>query len=299
MAGMAGLCVIVAVALFICAGCAAPAHSSDSLRVMSFNIRCATATGDGENIWPNRREMFFATIRAFDPDLLGSQEAVGTQPQEMRDAMPEYAFVGVGRDDGSEAGEMSPILFRKARFENLASGSFWLSETPRIPGSKSWDAAITRIATWVRLRDRRSDGRAVLVINTHWDHVGQIARLRSAELIRAKLRELAGGSTVIVMGDLNCTEDDAPLSALVGTPASSPRLIDSYRSTHPDRSPDEATFHAFKGTAQGDRIDFILHTPDLRAAQAGIDRTNREGRYPSDHFAVTAVLKYAPRGTGL
>jgi endonuclease/exonuclease/phosphatase family metal-dependent hydrolase len=278
-------------------GCASPgapaARDPRALRVMSFNIRCATATGDGENFWTHRRDLFFRTIRAFDADLLGAQEVVLTQPQEMREALPDYTFVGVGRDDGKDTGEFSPVLYRTHRFEEVARGGFWLSETPDVIASKSWDSALCRIATWVKLRDRRDGGRELLVFNTHWDHIGKVARVKSAELIRAKMREICGAEQlpVIVIGDFNCTEDDPPYATMIGAPDTRPRLIDSYREVHPQRAADEASFHAFKGTTTGSRIDFIFHTPEYRATSAEIVHTNENGRYPSDHFPVAAVLK--------
>jgi len=282
MSGTFGVILVISVVIFLAAGCTTQHAADRELRVMSFNIRCATAP-DGPNVWDNRREMFVQTVRAFDPDIFGSQEVVGVQPRDLREAFPDFTYVGVGRSDGKEAGEASPIMFRTSRFELVSSGRFWLSETPEVPGSKSWDAAITRIATWVRLRDRDRKAMEFLVINTHWDHAGAVARLRSGELIQSRLPGLAGGAAVIVMGDFNCTEDDAPYRAI--------GMTDSYRQVHPQRTTDEATFHAFKGTTAGSRIDFILYDGPWQVTEANIVRNSREDKYPSDHFAVTAVLR--------
>jgi len=156
MTGTAGVMLMILVVALLAAGCTTQPAAAPELRVMSFNIRCATAP-DGPNVWANRRELFVQTVREFDPDIFGSQEVVGVQAPELREPFADFTFVGVGRNDGKESGEMSPILFRSKRFEMVASGHFWLSETPEVPGSKSWDAAITRIATWVRLRDRKRD----------------------------------------------------------------------------------------------------------------------------------------------
>ena len=132
-----------------------PAQSSRTVRVMSYNIRYGTAN-DGENHWDKRRVFLIDTIRQFDPDLLGTQETLGFQRDYLAKALPTYEVLGVGRDDGAEKGEMTALYFKRDRFEKLDGGHFWLSETPEIPASKSWDTALTRMATWVRLRDRRN-----------------------------------------------------------------------------------------------------------------------------------------------
>lgn len=286
---------------FICLASASGAPAKDpgngdgALRVMSFNIRYGTAP-DGENHWEKRRELLFDNITRFDPDLLGVQEAIADQIDELQQKLPEHEFIGVGRDDGKRKGEFSGIYFRKDRFEQIDGGHFWLSPTPDQPGSKGWDAAITRMATWVRLRDQqRPDAEPLLVLNTHWDHMGAEARLESAKLIRSKLRELHPKGPAIVMGDMNAREDDPPYAEIVRE-AEGGKLIDSYRSAHPNRQTDEATYHGFQGGRAGSRIDFIFHTPDLKTLEAAIDRTEKEGRYPSDHYAVTAVLTAAGEG---
>ena len=276
-----------------------PAADAKPLRVMSFNIRYGTAN-DGDNAWPNRRELLFKTIEAFDPDLLGIQEALASQCDELRERMRGHAFVGTGRDDGKRKGEFSAILFRSDRFEKVDDGQFWLSETPEVPGSKGWDADIARIATWVRLRDRAAPQGTppLLVMNTHFDHRGANARLESAKLIVRKLAELQPKGPVVLMGDLNTDEESAPYLHLVEQRAAGPRLMDGYRALHPERAKEEATFNGFKGTRVGNRIDYILHTPEFAAVEATIDRTAEGERYPSDHYPVTAVLRYnaAPPG---
>jgi endonuclease/exonuclease/phosphatase family metal-dependent hydrolase len=269
-------------------------NPGEELRIMSFNVRYGTAD-DGENDWQHRRALFLRTIDAFAPDLLGTQELLAFQADELRDHLKGYGFAGVGRDDGKRKGEFSGLFFRADRFELLDSGNFWLSEHPEKPGSVSWDSALTRIASWVKLRDKaQPQQRAILWLNTHWDHRGEVARVESAKLIRRQLLRLRDNPDmiVIVTGDLNSDEDSAPYPILLGRDDPQLKLIDSYREVHPDRAPDEASFHAFKGTTAGSRIDFILHSDQLVATEATIDRTHDEnGRYPSDHYPVTAILK--------
>jgi endonuclease/exonuclease/phosphatase family metal-dependent hydrolase len=262
------------------------------IRVMSFNIRYGTAP-DGPNAWPLRRQMLVARIKAHGPDLLGTQEALAMQVDELEQLLPAYRVIGVGRDDGLRAGEFTAVFFRARRFELIESGHFWLSPKPDIFGSVGWDAALTRMATWVKLRDKLAAGRQLLFINTHWDHVGQRARMESARLVRDRIRALAGGMPVILAGDLNCDPASEAYRILLG--ADSAALIDAYRVIHPQPSADEATFHAFKGTAAGARIDFLLHSKDLTPVSASIDRYSEAGRYPSDHFPVVMEVEYRPR----
>jgi endonuclease/exonuclease/phosphatase family metal-dependent hydrolase len=255
---------------------------------MSFNARTAHAR-DGDNAWPHRKALFFQTIRAFNPDLLGTPEVVADQYDALTSELKDYTPVGVARDDGKRQGEWSLILFKKSRFTLEDSGTFWLSETPDVPGSKSWDTALTRICSYAKLRDNLT-GREFLYANTHFDHKGHQARLHSAQLIHDKLASLAKGIPVLLTGDFNTTETDPPYRALTADH----QFLDSYRETHPEVAPDEASFNGFKGTTKGKRIDFILHTPQLHALSADIVRTHSaDNHYPSDHYPVTAVLQFA------
>ena len=290
--------VLVLAVLFVLLICATAAQAradatTQPIRVMSFNIRCSTAN-DGENHWAKRRENFLQTVERFDPDLLGFQEVVADQADVLRERFARtHTFVGVGRDDGKRAGEFAAILFRNDRFEIRDRGHIWLSELPEKPGSVSWDSALTRMASWVTLRDKRDpQNRELIFLNTHFDHVGQVARLESAKLLRTRLEQLSDGGkrAIIFTGDLNCFEDDPPVRELLRG-----ELIDAYRAVHPTREPNEATFHGFKGEQKGGRIDFILYSSQVNAREATIDRTAQAGRYPSDHFAITATLHWSDK----
>src|SRR5689334_14278278 len=151
------------------------------LKVMTYNIRYDNP-GDGVNAWPNRIEKVTALIRKYNPDIIGVQEALHHQLQDLVRVLPDYSYVGVGRDDGKVKGEFSAILFRNSRFGLLSDSTFWLSETPQIPGSKSWDAAITRLVTEAKFFDKelRTD---FIVFNTHFDHIGKEARMNSGAYI--------------------------------------------------------------------------------------------------------------------
>lgn len=263
------------------------------VRVMSFNIRYGSAS-DGENRWDLRREFVVETIRAFDPDLLGTQETLGFQRDYLAENLPGYRVLGVGRTDGAEEGEMMAIYVKDDRFEWLESGHFWLSDSPETIGSESWDTSLPRMVTWARLRDRRDpDALPILFLNTHFDHRGRVARLESAKLIRERIGSLGEGCSIVLTGDFNTAEGSEPHQALFGEDLdghASP-VIDSYRSAHPEPGDSEGTFSNFSAAStSGARIDWIGVSRDWEIHDASIDRTERDGRTPSDHYPVTAVL---------
>ena len=266
------------------------------VRVMSFNIRYGTAS-DGPNRWELRKEFLVDTIRNFAPDLLGTQETLEFQRAYLADQFKEFESFGVGRDDGLQQGEMAALFYRKDRFKKLAGGHFWLSPTPAIVGSKGWDAALPRIATWVKLQDLvDADSKPLLFLNTHFDHKGTVARVESAKLVRSQANELGTGCRIVITGDFNAGESSDTYRALFESdPADSTRLpfVDTYRSDGRSRSStSQGTFSGFKAeNTAGARIDWIACSADWQVRIAGIDRTSKEGRTPSDHFPVTAILR--------
>jgi endonuclease/exonuclease/phosphatase family metal-dependent hydrolase len=275
----------------------APAQAGP-LSVMSFNIRYGTAN-DGDNHWTRRREMLFALLRAENADLIGLQEALRFQVDEILAAVPGYAAVGVGRDDGKAAGEASTILYRTTRFHVATSGTFWYSDTPDVPGSKHWGNRITRVATWARLVER--DGSAFYLYNTHLDHESQPSREKSTALLleRIKARSVPA-EPVIVTGDFNAGEANAALHVLVGpggpaavpaAGAAAPPFIDTFRALHRDEK-EVGSFSSFVfGQTTGEKIDYVLVPPGTKVLSAGIVRTAANNRYPSDHFPVVARVE--------
>lgn len=263
---------------------------TSELRVMSFNVRYASAR-DGENAWMKRRDMLVETVRQFDPDLLGTQETEEGQGAYLAEQLAGYTRFGVGRDDGKTRGESVAVFFRTAQFEQFAGGHFWYGDRPDEPGSKGWDATLPRMVTWVRLRDRKS-GRAFLWMNTHWDHAGETARRESPKQMRRWLAAHGDALPLIVTGDFNSTETSPQYRTLIGDADARPHLADAYRQVHPAAKDDEATYHGFNGKRIGQRIDWILCSPELTPVAAEIDHTSRDGRYPSDHYPVTATLRW-------
>ncbi|MCS7237233.1 MAG: endonuclease/exonuclease/phosphatase family protein [Thermoguttaceae bacterium] len=263
------------------------------VRVMSYNIRYGTAL-DGQNHWQRRKEFLVETIRQFNPDLLGTQETLVFQRDYLAEKLPEYAVIGVGRDDGKDRGEMMAIYWRKERFQLLDSGHFWLSQTPEVPGSKSWDAAFPRMVTWAKLQDLKDPEKPpILWMNTHFDHRGERAREESARILRQKIEEMGQGCSLVVTGDFNAAEGSPPYRILFSNVnGKDSLLVDTYRVVNPERGPNEGTFSGFSADrTSGPRIDWIGCSKDWIVVAAGIDRTARDGRTPSDHFAVFAVLR--------
>ena len=253
------------------------------LAVMSFNIRYGTAR-DGDNAWEHRRELLLATIAAENPDVLGLQEALRSQLDEIGAALPAYAELGVGRGDGAEAGEYAALLIRRDRFTVQASGTFWLSDTPATPGSMSWGNRIPRVCTWAVLMDRMTD-RRLAVFNTHLDHESQPARERGTALIVERIGTLAAGLPVLVLGDFNAGEDNAALA-----PLRAAGFLDAYRVMDPDTAGD-GTFGSFRGDSTGAKIDYIWARGGWTVMAADILRRRTGARDPSDHFPVTARLR--------
>ena len=282
-------------------------------RLMTFNIRFNNPN-DGVNAWPNRKDRVFEVLigsgTPSDPawDVIGLQEVLEGQLREIQAAVPGYASVGVGRDDGKTEGEYAPILYKQSRFEPIDSGTFWLSDTPSVIASTSWDNVITRICTWARLKDRET-GRELAVYNAHFDHRGQGSRVRSAELIAvAAATRPNRDSALAIMGDFNADEDNPAMKLLRGEEVSaealpageplalpSPPLIDSWRAVHPNE-PARGTFSRWRADeTRGGKIDTIFVQRDAHVVDARIDReagATADGRAPSDHFPVTAVVRW-------
>jgi endonuclease/exonuclease/phosphatase family metal-dependent hydrolase len=248
----------------------------------TYNLRLHVAS-DGANAWPHRRDAVRALIRYHEIDLLGTQEGLIDQVEDLA-AMPGLARVGVGRDDGKRSGEHAAIFFRTERFSLLAAGDFWLSPTPEVPG-KGWDArCCNRLASWARLQDR-ANGRVFVAFSVHFDHEGVVARRESARLMLSKMRDIAGEAPALLLGDLNATPESEPVQILL-TGLRDARAV----SQTPPYGP-VGTFNGFKLNAPLlDRIDYVLLSPQWRVLRYGALTDSVDARFPSDHLPVVTRL---------
>ena len=252
---------------------------------MTFNVRYDNPD-DGPSAWPVRKERVARVMQ--QADIIGVQEALKHQVADLETLLPNYAWVGVGRDDGVDQGEFAPIFYRADRFEVDSSGTFWLSETPDVAGSKSWDAAITRIVTWALLRSSIS-GDTLWLFNTHFDHRGEEARKHSAQLLMSRVSQMVGESAVVVTGDFNAIPDSEVYDTMTEG-----QLVDACAPGTTVRSGPEGTFSGFlvRDRPPTRRIDYVLvgHRSDVRSCSTLVDVEN--GRYVSDHLPVLITVHY-------
>lgn len=289
---------IVLGVLFALANTAAGRPTSGSLtnprylRVMTFNIRYDEPR-DAENAWPNRKELVASMVRFHHADVVGLQEALKRQIDDLQRLLPEYAWVGLGRDDGKVGGEFSAIFYRKSRFINLASATFWLSETPDVP-SKGWDASYPRIVTWVKFKDK-ANGTTFFHFNTHFDHRGVQARQESARLLLQRIYKIAGLSPAVVTGDFNFKEDTVAYQILTEknaakAPGSHAVLQDARYLSQGGHHGPTSTFNEFKALVPDMKIDYVLVKGKVRVLQHGALSDTWNGRFPSDHLPVLAEI---------
>ena len=279
--------VALAAAAALMAACGRVADDPGRLSAMTFNIRFDNPD-DGTDAWPHRRARVAGTIAAQAPDVLGLQEALLHQAEFLAGALPDYDWYGVGRDDGKLEGEFDPVFFRKDRFERLDAGTFWLSETPDTAGSVGWDAALTRACSWVSLRDL-DNGTQLYVFNTHFDHMGERARIESAALIRHKIAAIAGGRHWVLLGDFNSAPGSAPYRGLTEPFDDMVTMIDTYAAATTTTGPD-STWNGFSAIEPGRRIDYVFADQRMQALALDILVDERDGRFSSDHQPVIATL---------
>ncbi|MDR0266963.1 MAG: endonuclease/exonuclease/phosphatase family protein [Paenibacillus sp.] len=278
------------------------------LRCMSYNIKNASEM-DGENGWIGRKELVAGVIRFHRPDLVGMQEVQYNQLEDLQRLLPEYGWIGVGREDGVRDGEFSCIFYRKNRLKPLCQSTFWLSERPEEPGSLGWDAAYRRVVTWAEFEDTYT-GRQFLHFNTHFDHIGQIAVLQSAHLILERIGKLAVGIPALLTGDFNVTEDSDPYRVITQQNEPGPVLLrDASKVADYNRFGPPFTFQGFdsreiaarmfpafltRGEKHGIEfekpIDFIFVTNQIHVLNHGFITDHFEGKMPSDHYPVVADL---------
>lgn len=241
-----------------------------TIKLCTFNIRLGVVD-DGDHHWDKRKALLAETVGEIDPDVLCVQEAYRFQVDFLREQLPQHHVYGVGREDGVDQGEHAAIFYRG--LTGRETSTIWLSETPDVPGSRSWESRCTRIASFVSF----SEG--FTVCNTHWDHVSEWARDESAKVIRQQL-----DGSFFVCGDFNASPDSGSIKTLeVGLVRAS-------------GSPG-GTFHGFSGVAEGDAIDHIFATPDWKLVSTHTVTTGGPTLWPSDHFPVVATFVRSDSGT--
>lgn len=283
------LVLALAVGLPLGAGVRLQAAEPCKLRVMTYNLRYAS--DKPPNSWPERRPAAKSLIEATAPDLIGTQEGLYAQLKNLAADLPAYAWLGLGRAGGSRD-EFMAIFYRRERFEPLEFDHYWLSDTPDVIGSRSWGNTVRRMVTWVKFREQPS-GQEFYFINTHFDHMVQESREKSAALVLARVEELKTALPVLLVGDFNAAAmGNRAYDVLVGEHG----FRDAW-STASQRGPLVGTFHNYRGPQpDGARIDWILHRGGVSVENAEIVTHSLNGQFPSDHFPVLADLTLAPAG---
>ncbi len=256
---------------------------AQTINLMTFNIRYNTER-DGINKWDNRKDRAADMVKFYNADFCGMQEALIGQVNDMQERLPEYRHFGLGRDDGKEKGELSPIFYNNSRFKLLKQETFWLSETPEKP-SKGWDANLPRIVTWGYFKDLKSN-KKFYVFNTHYDHIGQVARAESSILVLKKIKEIAGNKTTILMGDFNATPDSEPIK-IIQTGLTNTKNLSS--------SPHFGPINSFSGFENKEKenteIDHIfVNKPTIKVNQHATLSNTWAGLFASDHHPVLVCI---------
>lgn len=257
----------------------------DSLHLMSFNLRFAANTGP--NSWRQRRAVMAELLNRELPTVLGTQEGLSGQLQDIdRDLPPRYDWIGVGREGGNR-GEFTAIFYDTERLSLRESGQFWLSDTPSVVGSITWGNVVPRMVTVARFTDRRT-GKEFFAVNTHFDNKSENASQRSAELVRNRIARLAPGLPVLLLGDFNDPAGNAPSYDTLVTKGG---MTDSWLAATRQATPLYATYHGYRRIRpNGYRIDWILTKGNVTVNAAGINTFAKDGQYPSDHFPIQAMV---------
>lgn len=268
--------------LLVAGGFSMPALAGDNsqtVKLISYNLRNGRAQ-DGANSWEKRRHATAQMLRTEAPDLFGVQEAYLDQLQYIETECPQYAYVGVGRDDGAQGGETMAVFYLTSRFELLDSGTFWLSETPD-KVSRGWDGACNRTTTWVELRDKET-GKEFFYFNTHLDHMGKVAREEGVKLLIDRIRTIAGKKPVIVGGDFN-TPVDSPIF----------KPLTQYMKSAREKaavSDNKGTFNGFGSAPDTIVIDHLYFRGALKCREFKTLDGNYGAPYISDHYPIEMIF---------
>lgn len=253
----------------------------------TFNIRYDNPA-DSLNNWKFRKDSVADFIAKNNFDVIGMQEVLDNQLNDLKKKLPQYSHVGVGREDGKTGGEYAPIFYLHDKYELLDSNTFWLSQYPDSAGFIGWDGACTRIATWAKLKDIKS-GKIFMAVNTHFDHVGTEARKKSALLIIDKIKEIVGNKPAILTGDFNVTDSSEAYKTITNNNFV---IKDAYKICD-KKEGTTYTFHDFGRIAleKRQKIDFIFVTPSIKVLETKIAE-NKNNFFLSDHNPHIATLEF-------
>lgn len=277
--------VLLILCIFIYSGCF---NAMQPLKIISFNIRCENSK-DGIHGWNNRKDNLVAFLKDNNPDIICMQEVVASQLSYLKEKLPKYKSVGVGRQDGKSKGEFTPIFYDSAKYELLDNGHFWLSDTIGKPGVLGWDAKIPRIVTWLKLKNVNTQ-KAFVVVNTHLDHIGMISRKKSAEMILNWCANYVKREPIIICGDFNDSTSSDVYNIMIHNKF---HFTDAIISTK-ERDGVSYTYHKFGQLAESSRkrIDFIFVNKKIKVSKIDIPKEKKiNGCYLSDHNPVIAWLK--------
>jgi len=273
-------------------------RSAIEFTVMTFNIKVGTPD-DGPNNWEYRRGILLDCLRHYPADIIGTQEGLRFQLDAIKDEFPRFEFIGIGRYHGIDVdrehergeGEHCAIFYDKTKLDVTRQGTFWLSDTPEIPGSMTWGNDLARIVTWAVFKPREHET-PLCCFNTHF-HWGDEFQRKSALLLNRRLRQIANDTPVVVLGDFNAAPESEPwkiLTALQQGSGYQGQLVDCWKVLGKPET-DGGTGHGFTGISNEDRIDWILVSRHFRVKAIDRIQFNQAGRYPSDHFPIRATLE--------
>ena len=258
-----------------------------NVRWATFNMRLDTPA-DSLNNWKYRKEIVAQYIQDMKLDVVGTQEVLQNQFNDLKSLLPDFEGVGVARDDGKETGEYSAVFYRKTVFDALDSGTFWLAENPDSVGMMGWDAVCVRVATWAKLQHKVT-GKIVMAVNTHFDHVGKVARRESALLIIRKIKEIVGDRPAVLSGDFNVTDQNEAYNTIVSNEFV---LLDAHKVAE-KTSGASYTFHGFDKVDMEKRskIDFVFVTPQIKVLHSEVTPEVKEALL-SDHNPQWTELEF-------
>lgn len=259
-------------------------HGNTDVKIMSFNMRYDNS-GDGANQWQYRRDRVANAVKFYGADVVGAQEVLENQLNDLKQRLPEYELIGKGRDDGNTEGEYNPLIINKNRFTVTRSGQFWLSATPD-KVSKGWDGACNRIAVWAILLDKYTN-KQIFVLNTHLDHVGTEARKEGVKLVLDRAKSLSGSLPVVITGDFNAWSTDQPIVDMKAG-----GMNDSREKSPVVYGPDW-TWHDWKGYNYSSRgiIDYVFSNGKMPVKTYGVLGETQDGKYLSDHCPVLVTFE--------